>query len=359
MGMPRRADITDRGRRWIPKNGKYGKITLTTNGASIYINMNTTDSVLQSWTYSDGTVTDNQPTVYTHNYAPSSPPNTATCVPTDSVNLVNFSSATNADLISVALDKRLTNMLTMCIRSLPNLTMIETHGTWTALKEIQIWGDKLSSFQTHAWPALEELIFHSNYSNGGGITSMDTFETWNLVKLQGYNEETLSSFETYNWPNLGHFYMSKTDLGPVIETHPWPSINYINVSNIRDGGLTSFETHNTWTNLTFLALNINSINSVELHDTWSSLTTFYINQNSDVSLTWPASGLTALDTVFAYSCNWSGSEIDDMVIALDGYGVSNGELRYNSNPNSADSNRSASANTALANLVSRGWTIYK
>jgi hypothetical protein len=262
-------------------------------------------------------------------------------------------------MTSVVLDKRLINMQTMCIRSLPNLTEIETHGTWTSLKEIQIWNDKLSSFQTHEWPALEEFVFHSNYNNGGGFTSMDTFETWNLVKLQGYNERALSSFETHNWPNLGHFYMSTTNLGPVIETHPWPSINYINVSSTQNGGLTSFETHNTWTNLTFLALNINSINSVELHDTWSSLATLYVNQNSGIQITWPASGLTALNKVFTYSCGWSGNEIDDMVIALDGYGVSNGELRYNGNPNSADVNRSASANTALTNLVGKGWTIYK
>lgn len=142
------------------------------------------------------------------------------------------------------------------------------------------------------------------------ITELNTNEEWtNLATFSCYSN-SITSFDTFSaWTNLVTFYCHLNDL-------------------------TSLDTFSTWTNLATFYCYSNSLTSIDVFAAWTNLTDFRCHNNS----------LTAI-------------VIDDFLINLDAAGATNGILRYQNNPGSADIDRSPAAATAKANLISKGWVI--
>jgi hypothetical protein len=285
MGMPRRADITDRGRRWIPKNGKFGKVVLASASGTLYVNSLTGNSVVQTWDMSDGSQC--VANTFTHTFTPNSPPNSGTCFLTDTLTYLNLVGGGN-DLVTVEINKKLSNLGTLLCRSQLNLEAITMWDTWTSINRIEIWSCKLSgTLSCHdTWTELETFICHSNYTPGGNITEIPTFSTWTkLETLSAYNNNYLSTCEFHPWPALEQLWLSTTRIGPTVNTYnTWTNMWYCNLSSLQGSNkLTSFETHNEWTSLSFLALNINDIGSLVFHEGWSAVADIFVNQNSSLS----------------------------------------------------------------------------
>jgi len=156
----------------------------------------------------------------------------------------------------------------------------------------------------------------------------------------------------------------------------WTSLTSIRLND--NAGLTSFVTHSTWpiedfrlyeTGITSITLQPNwtGITNCDLHNTnisdlaipggWTSLEKLYLSRCYNLTTITVPNDLNSIVTFSVFDCDLGATPIDNVLIALDSGGSTNGSSKYQDNPGSADGSRSGAAATAKSNLVSKGWVI--
>jgi len=180
-------------------------------------------------------------------------------------------------------------------------------GAETDWKRIYGYWNYITGVTTQAaWTAMERYVFWTNC-----ITSVETHPEWTAMLQFNVNDNELTELETHpEWTSMTLFHIYTNNISGTVNTYAaWVAMETFDVS-------------------------FNNLNTVELHPEWTAMTFCRVRDN-----------------------NLNASEIDNLLIAIDGAGASSGQLHYQNNPASADACRSAAANTAKANLVARSWTI--
>lgn len=356
MSMVRRADILDRGRRWIPKNGKFGTVTMSFNRASVTIGVSFKETPVPTaiwevtdWDGGKTTVNGNNPT-FSFNTANGG---TVFCKLPGTVNVLSGAS-TSCNLVSFKQGNKFSDFLTACFYS--NQLQSFPGYDWPSLTRYYLYSNpSLATITTKEWPNLEELQLE-------GCTTLQDFDTYDWPKIRLIdlkNCDALVNFDgDHEWPLLEKIEISYTDsIETVTTNNGWASVNEIDV---RFGLLTEFETHSGWTSLEKLLVAGNSLSGTfNTYDTWNQMTLLDISKNYGITdftihTTW-----NSFNYLDARSEPMTNNCIDNFLIACDNIGTSNGYIDYRLAPNRNDANRSASANTAISNLTTKGWAVLR
>jgi hypothetical protein len=184
---------------------------------------------------------------------------------------------------------------------------------------------------------------------------------WDLVdatlRIAAFTNDDITAITAQaGWVNMEQFNLSSNgSLGNVTTHKEWTKLEQLTLPAT---GCTALDTHVEWTALTSIEASLNtSLTSVPTHAAWTLMEDINLNACSSLSAITVYSAWTAFWFFWVHNCNFSAATIDAFLIALDGSGKINGNLKYEGNPGSADPSRSGPAATAKANLAGKGWTI--
>ena len=351
----RRADLFDRGRRLMPAGGTFGKLKVYVSGDNIKLGTITDPVSNILWKFSDGDTHDSN-TQVNHTFSPDNQPNNYATAKLEVI-LVNLT-ATGTEMTGITMTGKWTNLNYLKLSVNHELEVIPTFPTWTSLVHFEFQTCDLSEIETHPeWVALEEFWgFAQLGTNGTKLTSLKTWPSWAAIRDMRFNANKITTVDTHPWSTIERLDFFTNDITE-FETHPeWVALKRLYV-NSNDVALTTINTYDTWINVEDIAININGITSFTAYDTWTKLHTIYANQNN--LSTFVIHPENPIKNCFLYTNNLDATTLDAALIALDGNGVSNGTMTYANNPGSADINRSASANTAITNLLGKGWAVVR
>lgn len=353
MGMFRRADIVDRGRRWIPNNGKYGTVTMTFNQASVTIGVNfkETPTPTATWEVTDWdggktTVNGNNPTI-SFNTANGG---TIYCVLPGTVNTLT-AVGQSCNYVSFQKGNKYSDLITCCFYSNELVSM--PGYAWPSLEQYRLYSNpSLQTIQTQEWPSLTDFLV---YSSG----NLEDFVTQDWPNLETFNCRDCDSIVNidgdHEWPNLIRFDSGySANIETITTNSGWVSCNYI---DIRYGKVASFETHPEWVSLEQLQVGGNDLTSLNTYNSWTNLKLLDINKNYGIQSLTIHPSWSNFEYLDMRSEPMSANMVDSILIAIEALGNSDGYIDYRLQPTAADSNRSATANTAIAALEGRDWTI--
>jgi len=376
MGMPRRADIADRGRRWIPGGGKFGTITLTSVDTQTILNVSFSDASVATWSITDatGNKTEKVGNYIIHNWDTANG-GMATCKLPGVMDGMEFI-AQGLTSLKLKGAKKWSDLLVLNVYS-NDLTELTT-SDWPNLTLIRFDRNPLASVNTYAWPLLDDIQFY----NCPNLTELETHAWPVITNIRGSDCTNLSTFNcAHDWPELVTINMKNCDSLTEINGGAWPKVESIYFSYMP---LATFNTQNTWTSLNLLDLQINSdaLTEIVTHPEWTSINVMaftgaalstFTTHNTWVNLEKLFMGsIHELEDLVIHP-EWTkfwyldarqmgvgtANVIDEWLIQCDTIGTSNGTIDYRLAAHKNDSERSASANTALANLVGKGWSILR
>lgn len=359
MGLPRRADITDRGRRWVPKGGKFGMITYTYDSAGphtpgIGFEAGTPTAV---WTLKDAdggvtTTTNNNPT-FSFNTANGG---AAECELQGVVTSISASGEAISDM-KIKGGNKWSDLTTLRLNS-TNLTSFTCYE-WNSIDEIwlQYIGSSLTTIKFAPSSSVQDIFINGNSSLG----NFETYEWPNLVTFNGRDADEVTTINgAWDWPELVEFEFPYCNKLQTVHTGNWPKVRDIDLG-FSTGNLTTFNTKDTWVDLEFLNVSDGGLSGTfQTYNTWTKLERLEIWRNYGITdftvhTTW--SNFNYLDCRNEPLTN---NCIDNFLIACDTIGTSNGRIDYRLTANGADANRSASANAAIANLTTnKGWDVLR
>ena len=281
------------------------------------------------------------------------------------------------------------------------MTKIDKYSNLETLRVYSHFND-LTQLVTGKWPSLTRFDIHDNYVLEDPVVSHE----WPLLDFIRIDScYLITEFVGYDWPELLR-YDAAACLGiQVPDLKPWPKVTLVDVSATRGAGCifngqdwpevvtVLGEAASHWTEINFdnncpkmvtarFACN-HLCTTVELSDTWVALKTLLLTAIATTNITtyatWTAlenftlgSDYTIQDIVFhpewvnltyvncvQSSTIASPTTWDDMLTTIDASGAAGGatdSIDIRSSNYAADINRSASANTAITNLVGKGWT---
>jgi len=259
----------------------------------------------------------------------------------------------------------------------PNVTTIN-QGNWANIEDMDFTALSLTEFETFEWPSLNSLyIAGASHS----LTSFNTYEWPNMTVLSLVSSGNLAGMNiAQDWPSLETINIRGCSLN-TFEPGTWNRVKYIDCGYISFATMnnqstwtaleklicivaymTSVTTHNTWTNLQELWLGWGRFTSgtFETHNEWTDLEWLYLNKSAyTLNALTIHPGWTKFDYLDFRESGIPAADIDTIIEDVDAIGTSGGNLDYRNSTYAADSNRSASANTAISNLVGRGWTVLR
>jgi len=382
MGLPRRSDIIDRGRRWVPQNGDFGAITIRNEQSFMVPGFTWGDSFTGNYELkATDTANGETWTVNTYitnptfNWSSNQGGTVSVRFPAPLVNFVcraqNVKSVTMTkvskwtDLAQIRLDANnleavttgvWPSLNTLCLYTNAPLLQVKTFD-WPNLKYCYISNTGITSFETKEWP---ELL---NFDLNGCINLAGTINTYDWPKLETLNTKGATSLENFDlsheWPNmtlLDLAYNAIEDADTFTTNNGWVSLTSFNCYNMT-ATVNTLETHSEWVNLEqFVWTHANTVN-MTLHPEWVNCDFLYLRNNNFSAGKPTISSGFPLSYVNLVSCSMNATEIDEALIEVDACGTSNGIMYTTLNPGSGASNRSPTANTAIANLIGRGWTV--
>lgn len=200
----------------------------------------------------------------------------------------------------------------------------------TSLRTLRLGNNPISNLFVHPeWTNLRFL-----HLTGPSLTSIDLRAEWFNMDTLDLQDTALTSLTVPSaWEDFRSLFLFKCPVTTVDVGLGLGQMSTLRFTNLPE--LTTFTTHSTWTDLK--AIHVNdclTLNALEVHPQWTAIKTVWIPGN-----------------------NLPASEIDAILIAIDGSGSRDGQLRYDSNPGAADNLRSGAANTAISNLLAKGWSI--
>jgi hypothetical protein len=374
-GMPRRADIQDRGRRFVSQDGNNGGFVFTTNKASVTLSGNflpgtpalvlktidadtgevkktTTPGWLQTVTFNSangGTIKCTLPGVMR-----------ALGASTQNLVTVKFKNAKKwADLETVLLyNNKLTSVTLFDWPSTTNiqihgntlLTYIPTHN-WASLNNFNAFNCNLATFNTYAWPNMTIL----NLAGNKYLPNLDTQEWPSLVTLNLHTCNSMNAIEGHAWPNLVTLDTAYARLTTITTCNTWTKMTTFNLFY---ANVNAVETHPEWTELRqFVMTSSANLTTLNTYNEWTKCRMVHVYHNTNLTTLTIHPSYNTINYVNIYNCKMSKETIDTLIIDTEACGTSNGTLVAGANPGSGTANRSATANTAIANLVSRGWAV--
>lgn len=203
------------------------------------------------------------------------------------------------------------------------------------------------------------------WQNCSSLTSFPLIDTSSLL---------YANFAWFGCSSLTSFPLLDTSSGPNFQGTWWNCINLTSFPEIDTSSGTNFQY--TWKGCSSLTSfpSIDTSSATSLTYTWndcSSLTSFPVIDTSlvtNMSNAW--SGCTSLttfpvldysDVLYAFNtwinCALSVQSIENILVALDTAGKSNVNTSVSGGTSAAKTTWSAAANTAYANLISKGWTV--
>jgi hypothetical protein len=351
--------MNDRGRRFVPQNGVFGSITVTNNQSSIIPSTAFADSSQSTWKAIDldtGNVTihvGHNPTI-TWNSS-----NGGTITQKLTAILTAFTCRNQSVTEFKLKGKRWSNLADLKLDANIYLESIDTFEEWTSINLIRVNSCDLKSFQTHEWPDLTEFYVHSQRTDS--LPDIDYHDWPKLKDFQLDHNTSMVAFDGKAWPDLEFLDAGYCSWGSVNTANTWTKCTYIKFNNgSNNASLTEIETHPEWVALEDLRASYHNLDTFVTHPEWTSLELLSVEKNFnglDIVIHPQWTSLIYLDT---RSNVMTATPIDDMLIALDGCGTSNGYVDYRLNgAPGQDASRSGSANTAISNLVGKGWTVLR
>ena len=303
----------------------------TTSGTSTVLSAGSTE----------GTVVSNSPTF---NYGDPSVEHLVEFTDIDPLDVTQIDF--NGDGLQVTSDLGLLTQLTFLSLSNNQLTDIGDISTLTQLADLRLYDNQLTDIGDIS--TLTQLTILSLYSNQ--LTDIGDISTLTqLADLRLYDNQLtdIGDISTLTQLTILSLYSNQlTDIGDI------STLTQLADLRLYDNQLTDIGDISTLNQLTVLRLNNNQLTDIGDISTLTQLAVLYLsdNQLTDIG----GIGSASLTTIRIENNALIQTCVDQVINDVDSLGASNGTLNLSGGTNSAPSGASS---TALANLITKGWTV--